>query len=387
MQKHRAKLIFVSSIIILSTACANSVASGSVQNPSSTAQIPQTLTAIQPTQTLTIKAEQPASEGDDLSQALTHDLVPGNPDAFTAPQKDIDTSNTAGLGLAFGDSFRLGIFERPFTPETMVYQPQADLLGTSIASDDNYYYFMLQVGGNTPGADFPGAHYGVEFDTDFDSRGEILLWVQGNGSSFWVIDDVMLLQDTNGDVGGANPVVSDTRCGDGYDHTLFSSTVQNDPDGAWQRLDGTRIQLAVKKDLIGASSFLWKAWADNGLADPALFDYNDSFTEKQAGAYVSGSNNYYTIEGLSQMDSTCWIAYNYKANGYEPGGCTRPQPTAVPQKHPIALIIAPTLTPVPTEAPPVCPPCGTFAMSYDCCVACGSSYVWVGTGCQRLGGK
>ena len=220
------------------------------------------------------------------------------------------------------------------------------------------------------------------------AAGDFLLWAWGNGSANWVIDDVMLLEDTNGDIGGANAVIPDSSSGDGYDKVLFSSDVLDDPDGAWQRFADKLVELAVKKNLIGNSSFFWKVWADNGLANPALFDYNDAFTAQEAGSPACGNSSNFPVKDLSQMDSTCWIAFNHNTTGYELGGCDKPQPTAVPLKHKPTEVPTEAPTTVPTEEPaPACPSCGTYAMSHDCCVACGTSYVWDGTGCRPSAGK
>jgi hypothetical protein len=269
--------------------------------------------------------------------------------------------------LALGDSFRLGVFERPFTAGDMDYVADTDLLKVSLSSDEHFYYVVVNLENIRDKADQPGAHYGVEFDTNLDGRGDILLWAQKSGASDWTTDGVSVLEDANQDVGGSNPVFADFSKGDGYESVLFSAQQAGDPDGAWQRTDGAEFHIAVKQELIGAPGFFWKAWADNGLADPSLFDYNDSLSEEQAGSPAKGSSAFYPLDELSQVDSTCWIAYNYKPTGFEAGGCYRP-PAAVAKKS--------------GSRGSVCPACGTFKMSFDCCAACGAHYTWVGTGCQ-----
>jgi hypothetical protein len=268
--------------------------------------------------------------------------------------------------LALGDSFRLGVFERPFTAGDMDYVADTDLLKVSLSSDEHFYYVVVNLENIGDKADQPGAHYGVEFDTDLDGRGDILLWAQKSGASDWTTDGVSVLEDANEDVGGSNPVFADFSKGDGYESVLFSAQQAGDPDGAWQRTDGAEFHIAVKKEFIGASGFFWKAWADNGLADPSLFDYNDSLSEERAGSPAKGSSAFYPLDELSQVDSTCWIAYNYKPTGFEPGGCYHP-PAAMAKKS--------------GSRGSACPACGTFKMSFDCCAAC-AGYTWVGTGCQ-----
>ena len=41
-----------------------------------------------------------------------------------------------------------------------------------------------------------------------------------------------------------------------------------------------------------ASTFMWSAWADDGVIDPGKFDYNDQFTLTEAGSPISGAAEY-----------------------------------------------------------------------------------------------
>jgi hypothetical protein len=71
--------------------------------------------------------------------------------------------------------------------------------------------------------------------------------------------------------------------------------VLNDLDAAWQRIDpqnSRSIQLAIKKNLIDGSRFTWKGWADSDIVDPSKFDYNDSYSESQAGS-ANNTSSYY----------------------------------------------------------------------------------------------
>ncbi len=274
-----------------------------------------------------------ASPESPAATEISHSTIPGNPGSPDQTKDEIDTSNTAGQKIALGDSFRLGNFERPFTQDVMDYKKENDLLELSLAEDDDFYIFSLEIVG--PGdVGYPSAAYGIEFDSDNDGRGDVLLWAKGGDYAEWTIEGVTVLRDSNDDVGGSRPVLPDNDEGNGYDEVLFSNEVLNDPDAAWQRLDpnsGSVIQLAIKKGMVGGSRFFWKAWADSGLADPAKFDYNDSFSEEQAGS-PNENSNLYPIGQLNLMDSTCWIAYKFNATGKELGGCYQLQPTAVPTK-------------------------------------------------------
>lgn len=191
-----------------------------------------------------------------------------------------------------------------------------------LGEDDNFYYFSIRLVGPGQDGTLP-ASYGIEIDTDLDSRGDFLLWAKGMNHLEWTIDDVMLLRDSNDDVGGSSPAVADGNGGNGYDEVLFSKDLLADPDVAWQRVDpnqNSTIQLAIKKSIVNSTKFLWKGWADGGLADPAKFDYNDTMSEKNAGS-PSKNSEYYPLNFLELMDSTCWTAYGFNPTGREPGGC------------------------------------------------------------------
>jgi len=254
--------------------------------------------------------------------------------------------------------------------DVMDYKKENDILEILLAEDDDFYIFSIEIVGPGDGG-FLSASYGIEFDSDRDGRGDVLLWAKGGDHPQWTIDDVMILRDSNDDVGGSRPVLPDNDDGDGYDEVLFSKEVLNDPDAAWQRVSGNVIQLAIKKGMAGGSSFFWKAWADSGLADPAKFDYNDSMSEEQAGSPNTNSN-LYPLGDLNLMDSTCWVAYKYEASGKEVGGCYQLQPTAVPPPK------------TPTKKPGCSCSGGCSGRSETCCLQCGGGCVWAGY-CQYLG--
>ena len=324
----------------------------------------QTLEAIYLEQT---QAALASGGGEDTGEAgvpeieVVHETVPGNPGKAEVEKDEIDTENTADAKNALGDSFRLSNFERPFTESAMVYHPETDIVRLLLAKSDDFYYFTFELSGADKDENYPSAGYGIEFDTDYDGRGDYLLWGTGNASSEWNIQDMLLLEDGNDDVGGSNPVVPDSKDGNGYERVLFSSDMLDDPDVAWQRVDpsnSSNIQLAVKRSYIDNSRFYWRGWADAGVADPSLFDYNDSHDESQAGS-PNKNSNYYPVGQLNLMDSTCWIAYNLEPTGTEVGGCVQIQATQPPS---------------PTDEPGCA--CGGPPSSYgaDCCTVCG--FAW-----------
>ncbi len=384
MPKPKFILFFTAILLAVSIACSVSFNNGGASAPQQTSA-EMTLSAIyaqytaeamaNPSTAQQPVAQAPAAESASPQEVqptdIPHETIPGNPGSPDQKKDEIDTSNTAGAKHALGDSFRLDNFERPFTQDSMEYKQEDDLLYLELAEDDDFYIFSLEMVGPDENGQL-SAYYGVEFDSDKDGRGDVLLWARGGDHPEWTIDDVMVLRDKNDDVGGSNPVVPDSNDGNGYDEVLFSKAdgMLNDPDAAWQRIDprnGHVIQLAIKKNMIDRGSFFWKAWADSGVADPAKFDYNDSFSEEQAGSAVNTSD-YYPVGQINRLDSTCWVAYGFEATGHELGGCYQIVPTPVPTKKP------------PTAIP--CPSTCSTGTSKKCCT-CGGWH-WTSEGCRLI---
>ena len=372
MMKVQKKWILISGGLLLLILLACSVSFDSGGEEASSAE--QTLQAIYLEQTLTAaapaeveQAPAPVIEEEEAPAPveINHTTIPGNPGKADQVKDEIDTSNTADDKLALGDSYRLNNFERPFTQDEMIYHPETDLLYLELYEGDDFYYFTLELVGTDKETNYPSAFYGIEFDTDYDGRGDYLLWAKGDSSTEWNIDDVMLLEDSNDDVGGSRPVVPDSNSGNGFDNVLFSIDELDDPDEAWKRVDpdnGSNVQLAVKVSSIGKSRFYWRAWADAGLADPSQFDYNDTVSESQAGS-PNNTSAYYPVDQLNLMDSTCWIAYNLEPTGNELGGCYVLQPTE------------PAPTPKPTSRPICdCPGSCYSISSKSCCEYCGCTW-------------
>jgi hypothetical protein len=370
-EKPRRWLAAISLLLVFSLACGVSFDTGGSDEPDTETVVELTLQALYAQYTAEAAAgaqSAPAEQAfavEEPPAEIQHTLIPGNPGSPEVTKDEIDTSNTAGQKLALGDSFRLGSFERPFTAQSMDYYQENDLIEMKISKDDNFFYLVLEIAGPNKDTGILSATYGVEFDTDLDGRGDVLLYAKGSGSADWTIEGVAVYADTNNNVGGSRPVLPDTDDGDGYDQVLFSINDLNDPDGAWQKADGDEVYLAVKRSLVGGNRFFWRAWADSGLADPAKFDYNDAFSEEQAGS-ATKTNALYPVDQLNLMDSTCWIAYNYQASGKELGGCYQIPPTVV--------------VPNPTPTRPPCPSqCSTNTIQ-RCCTCPG--WYWSSLGCR-----
>ena len=64
---------------------------------------------------------------------------------------------------------------------------------------------------------------------------------------------------------------------DGYETVIFNQGQGDDPDLAWVRIDPDNpniVDFAFKQSLAG-SSFMWGVWADAGLKNPGMFNYNE----------------------------------------------------------------------------------------------------------------
>jgi hypothetical protein len=268
--------------------------------------------------------------------ASNHAATPADMAASGRLNYDVDSSGTGSEHRApYGDSYNINLFERPFTQTDMTYLPQLDITTFQLSEDPTWYYVSFDlVGGdmNEPA----GINYGVELDVDHDGFGDYLIWAFPPYTPQWLAETVRVYQDTNHDTGGASAEKSDAVYpGDGYDQLIFDGGQGVDHDLAWVRLNPgvtAAIQFAFKRSLAG-NAFMWGAWADFGLRDPAKFNYNDRFTEAQAGS-PEKSEKYYPINAIYLVDNTCWAAVGFKPSGYEPHLCPslEPQPT----KHKLA---------------------------------------------------
>jgi len=339
----------------------------SVSQPSSDAPAAADTSAPQPADSGAL----PAAAGSATPPALiatvmasTHVAKPGEPPASGTLNYDVDSSGTGSEHRApYGDSYNINLFERPFTKTDMNYIPPLDILTFQISEDATWFYVSFDlVGGDLN--DALNLNYGVELDTDHDGYGDFLVWAQPPYTPEWLAETVLVYQDTNHDTGGASAEKSDAVYpGDGYDKLIFDRGQGEDPDLAWVRANpqvSTAIQFAFKRSLAGAA-FMWGVWADAGLRDPGAFNYNDRYTEPDAGS-PEKSEPYYPIREIFQVDNTCWPAYGFKPLGYEAHLCPSLEPQPTKHKAPPTpgctsildcynlpgdLVIPPVLPPVP----------------------------------------
>ena len=249
------------------------------------------------------------------------------PEKLTDQADDIDSSNAAAKKMAppGSDIFVKDLFERPFNANTMnTYFPYIDIVNTQGYIDDIWGYATITLSGVDASGHLP-AKYGVELDLNKDGRGDWLVLVSNPSSTDWSTQGVQAWKDTNGDVGGTTPIVSDNSAGgNGYETLVFDQGKGSDnPDGAWVRIssaDNKTIQIAFKLSMIGNPKFYTMgAWAGTDL-NPAMFDYNDHMTHLQAGDPDSNVQ-FYPIKALSEIDSTCRLIIPFDPAATAPGLC------------------------------------------------------------------
>lgn len=290
----------------------------------------------------TLEGPSASPEPDIPPTPIPHSLVPAQPGWVARWFNDTDSSRTSGENRApGGDTFSKNIYERPFTANDMAFRPDLDINKAEVSSDTNFIYFTLYLKGTNPQTSNLVGNYGVELDTDYDGRGNYLLLVSNPEGTEWQMENVTAYKDSGKKVGGTRPMSADAPSDYiGYDQTIFSLENLSDPDAAWGRISpkgNAIIELAFKRGLIGGkSSFLWSVWADDGVKDPAKYDYNDHFTVSEAGSPYKDAN--YPLKSLALVDSTCREIFNFTPTGDIPGLCALP-PTVTP-------------TPEPTEVPP-----------------------------------
>jgi hypothetical protein len=288
-----------------STAAAGSVATATakVAIPSDT---PQPTDTPSPTATYTI----------------VHLVTPGDTSGTTRFITDLKTKDYAAQKKAIGgDDFSTNRYERPFTAKEMVYLPDVDLTRVEMRIQSPWVYITFEFAG--PRTEGIGqTMYGAEFDTNKDGRGEYLAWGASPPDGTWTTNGVEVWKDSNNDVGGPTPQITNAPwiLGDGYDKNLVASGKGDDPDLAWIRQieGGAKVQLAFKYSAIGgAPQFLWNGLADWGVRRPDWFDYNDHFTQSDAGSPLPIQADYYPLKALWGVDNTCRDAYGFTPTGGE----------------------------------------------------------------------
>jgi hypothetical protein len=205
----------------------------------------------------------------------------------------------------------------------MGYLPFIDLskiLMTRV--DPNWVYVKLFMAAPVADGKDSKPLYGIEMDTDLDNRGEFLLFTGIPTGTEWSTEGVMIMSNSDNNMGGSKPVLPDTSIaeGKGYDTEVFNAGKGDDPNLAWARVspdDPKCIDIAFKSSFIGGAKgkFIWLSWALVGMQDLTKFEFNDHFTKADAGSPLKEDKDLYPIKGIWGVDNTPRIP-----SGFEPGG-------------------------------------------------------------------
>jgi hypothetical protein len=267
---------------------------------------------------------------------VVHSLTPGDPPGgFESQIRDADTSTVAAQRRASaGENYMFNLFERPFDQSMNTYFPDLDLKNAGLKRSAPWTYVTLTLQGQNPQGGLKQT-YGVELDINMDGRGDFLILAAAPAAA-WSTDGVRVWKDGNHDVGGVHPVQSDPppQTGDGYETLLVDSGRGTDPDLAWARISPANpnlVQIAFKSSLYNdANKFLWGGWAiAPEMVHPDWFDYNDHFTQADAGSPLVELTQYYPLKALYSIDDTCRWGVGFTPTGSEPGVCPVP-PTPTP---------------------------------------------------------
>lgn len=244
-------------------------------------------------------------------------MKPAEPGEAEQTLEDADASIRAyEKRVLSGENFTTNLFERPFTSGEMLYLPDLNILTASIASDEVFFYFTLQLDDLNASNQLSGT-YSVEFDRDQDGRGDLLVSASSLRGE-WSMQDVSILKDMDLDVGGEQPMLAEVfKSGNGYEGVIENKGL------AYARLTPDQeasLQIAISRSLVEVQQFLWGVWADAGLRKPAQFDYHDAFTKMEAGMAIRDDKDY-PLKAVAELDNTCRKAYGFSASAGIPGLC------------------------------------------------------------------
>jgi len=273
-------------------------------------------------------AEEPAPPPEEAVEM--EDLIPGEPPEPERTLADSDSSiKAAEKRTLSGDKFLDNLYERPFTSQEMVYQPDLDIYTVDFSYDANFYYFTITLYGMNPEEWGLNGVYGIEFDRTKTGRGDMIVQVE-DAQDEWSMENVLVFTDENGDVGGPQPIVADEGFeGSGYDVQVALGGARV----AYARIkpdEAEAVQFAVSRYLLeDPEEFLWGAWADNGLKDVTMLDYNDAMGPTEAGSPLIADEDY-PLNALYSVDNTCRLPYGFEQpEGGIPGICISIPPKTV----------------------------------------------------------
>ncbi len=305
--------------------------------------------------------ETPAKPAITSVPEIVHKDLPGAPvgKQLQTVWDQVD-ENTAAQKQAFGgDDYRNGKYERPFDQQ-MNYLPLADLVSVQLSREDPLWvYVLFKV--DKPFSIDPAAntHFAIELDTDLDNRGNLIIITGMPKSTEWSTDSVLVLTDPDLNVGGVTPVRTDGSLteGRGYYSEIFNNGKGDDADLAWSRLskiDASVAQIAFKNTLVDGvkGRFIWLPWADAGMQNWSLFEFNDHISFTQAGYPLKEDAQNYPLKALWGVDNTCRVPSGFTPNGTMPGLC----PNSAPAVESGSESSGHTCPPC-THHLLVCPPC------------------------------
>lgn len=248
-------------------------------------------------------------------------LQPGepNPEAERTLEDSDASIKAYEHRVVSGDNFLNNLYERPFTAQEMEYQPDLNILTVAITNDDAFFYFTITLDGIDPASGKLTGTYGIEFDRTQTGRGDLLV-LSTNPATDWSMDNVVVYVNSNGTVGGTKPIVAE----EGYDEQGYTSTVSLEGDMvAWSRISPENpdaVQIAISRALLDSDEFMWGAWADGGIKDPSLFDYDDHFGQSEAGSSIKTDDDY-PIKAIYSVDNTCRLPHGIDDTSKIPGTC------------------------------------------------------------------
>jgi hypothetical protein len=273
-----------------------------------TATLNPTVTPIPPTPTI----------------AIAHALIPSTSVKVGKLIYDATCIDTAAEKRApFGDSYKVNLFERPFTQD-MTYIADLDIVSYNLSRDEKFYYVSIQLLGSNPNNAL-GIHYAVELDLDADGFGDVIIAAHPPYQVEWSTDNVRVALDTDHDTGGLSAERSDAPLpGNGYDKIIFDGGLGDDHDLAWVRISAGKlatVQFAFKIPL-AENRFMYGVRADAGLRDITELDYVDRYTEEEAGS-PQAEEKLYPLKAIYAVDNTCRDAHGFVGNYEEPQRCPK----------------------------------------------------------------
>ena len=219
-----------------------------------------------------------------VSLAATRTLAAPDPN-WSVQFTMSDCSGPAQQGTGACESYATDFYEHIAYPGDSART--ADIAVVRAGSDTDYYYFEFDFVNPWSPVQSVGHNVVLEIDTDASSesgRGDFYIGlvqkIEFNSTS-WIDADneggYESYSDSNNDVGGAQPLVSDFggSSGDGYE-----TDVSQGPDMVWARIVGGNFQVAIRRTVIGDPQIAYfRPWSrqSTSLSKDKLYfhDQND----------------------------------------------------------------------------------------------------------------